>query len=221
MPGRKRSWPNLSIIPASSWRNRKKSRKLLISITSVPLEVRTEHLPNTHLDLYLYPIIALSNFRIDVILISNSSSIKWAILMRVSSKTLFSYRPNPGACYMPCWPQYSSVIVIKLQTWLKLWRPPPPPYVQCWRQLLPLPRARPDALCCPATPATPVLHGLQQRSGNFFIYYPKIYLFTPKLPPWFGREKIIDYLNSKGLLNLYIRRIQLYIIYIYIIKSIK
>jgi hypothetical protein len=52
-------------------------------------------------------------------------------------------------------------------------------------------------------------HFLDQWSGKFFTYYSKIYLFTPTLPPRFEREKIIDYLNSKGLLNLFRRRIQL------------
>jgi hypothetical protein len=44
--------------------------------------------------------------------------------------------------------------------------------------------------------------------GELFYLLPQNYLFTPTLPPWFEREKIIDYLNSNGLLNLFIRRIQ-------------
>jgi hypothetical protein len=47
-------------------------------------------------------------------------------------------------------------------------------------------------------PVTQQCVPIQQGSGNFFTYYSKIYLFTPTLPPSFEREKIIDYLNSKG-----------------------
>lgn len=41
--------------------------------------------------------------------------------------------------------------------------------------------------------------------GNVLTNYSKIYLFTLKLPPWFEIEKVIDSLNLKGLLNLYVK----------------
>jgi hypothetical protein len=38
---------------------------------------------------------------------------------------------------------------------------------------------------------------LDQGSGNFFTYYPKIYLFTPTLPPWFERTVYWIYLYGE------------------------
>jgi hypothetical protein len=51
--GKKRSWFTPDTIPAFPCLDWGKSRKTSVRIAGIPVEIRTEHLPNTSLEIYL------------------------------------------------------------------------------------------------------------------------------------------------------------------------
>ena len=60
-----------------------------------------------------------------------------------------------------------------------------------------------------------LVNALDEEPGNFFSYYPKIYLISPILSSRFERNNIKDHLNSK--LIQFIRRILQQLIYLFYI----